>query len=944
MKRNFKSMLAGLLALSMLPVVPVEISALDWGESMVRVVVGVNEKNYIVADKNGTTYSIQGGGNLLPTGSEPLVPGDVIEIDSGWCGTPAEVGVTHELTPMTTYEPETGMLRKIGSVMDEGETATFTVIDMSGWCRVTDGSKAYIFYTDWMDWEGYTQLGNVDWSAVEVGDTLECYVVNGVPVIVKEEVQTDEIGLWDEYFILTGVNENNDYVVVNRQGNAYYLDRKQVAEALPEGSEPLALGDVFHLRQDVNYFQTALGGNCVNSMSIYAWDDREGKEPLKPGTIQKTGSVLDEMQTAEFKVSIDGDGLYYLSNDTTSQQMVTYWQMNDQYQRLGQLDWNDVKPGDFLNCIVYDGRPVIALNEVGDEETAPLKWDGMVVVGVSNRGIIVAARNGETYWVLGLSDAIPEGEARPGLGEMISLHGGWCRTEIYERGTDEFATMSGDEYIERHGSILDDPETALFTVTELSDYCMLSDGEREYLLCTDWMDWEHNFEQLGNVDWSAVAVGDTLECYVVEGVPVIAREKVQDEEPAEISYSMIIVGMNEGGKYVALDKDGYAFYLSGEQLSQGLPKGSEKLVPGDVIGFTRTVGLEATELGGNAVNSARIILFDEEFHECPLEPGTIVKVDSVLNEMQTAEYTVSTDGWGLYYLNDDAGSYQMVTYWQREDWYQQLGKVNWAEVKPGDTLKCIVYDGRPVIALEKMEPLPDDGRIWFTCDTFRYGVYERTDNNGKKHYSGGILESDVDANFVVTGVFYNEGSDTPCLYTLNSLKQFGEKNMQFTAGHGNFEEFLNGQVLKPGDVLCIKNAMVAEVYPACLHMSKADGASLEVLGSGVDVFGEDFKKVLYYEMYDEPLISWEDAPLSESGYVYELYNNDILDTGNLNNDGKINLLDVVALNKNLMTGYQLGSYAKGCADVDSNGTVDAVDSLNILKYCIGLVESFEELQ
>ena len=62
--------------------------------------------------------------------------------------------------------------------------------------------------------------------------------------------------------------------------------------------------------------------------------------------------------------------------------------------------------------------------------------------------------------------------------------------------------------------------------------------------------------------------------------------------------------------------------------------------------------------------------------------------------------------------------------------------------------------------------------------------------------------------------------------------------------------------------------------------------------------------------------------------------------GDVNCDGKISIIDVITLNKNLMVGEKLTAQGKINADVDENGDVDEVDSLNILKYVVEIVKSF----
>ncbi len=60
--------------------------------------------------------------------------------------------------------------------------------------------------------------------------------------------------------------------------------------------------------------------------------------------------------------------------------------------------------------------------------------------------------------------------------------------------------------------------------------------------------------------------------------------------------------------------------------------------------------------------------------------------------------------------------------------------------------------------------------------------------------------------------------------------------------------------------------------------------------------------------------------------------------GDVNCDGEVDLLDVLALNRNLLIGEELGDQGKLNADVDKDGKPSAVDALNILKFTIKLVQ------
>ncbi len=62
--------------------------------------------------------------------------------------------------------------------------------------------------------------------------------------------------------------------------------------------------------------------------------------------------------------------------------------------------------------------------------------------------------------------------------------------------------------------------------------------------------------------------------------------------------------------------------------------------------------------------------------------------------------------------------------------------------------------------------------------------------------------------------------------------------------------------------------------------------------------------------------------------------------GDVNEDGKVNVLDVIVLNKNLLGGGELTKQGAINADVDCDSSPSVADSLNILKYIVGLVTKF----
>ncbi|MDE5565041.1 MAG: dockerin type I repeat-containing protein [Oscillospiraceae bacterium] len=164
-------------------------------------------------------------------------------------------------------------------------------------------------------------------------------------------------------------------------------------------------------------------------------------------------------------------------------------------------------------------------------------------------------------------------------------------------------------------------------------------------------------------------------------------------------------------------------------------------------------------------------------------------------------------------------------------------------------------------------------------------------------------------------------------------------------------KLLMDEDLVVGDVVEMHGIVIADIYPAIidipasLYMYKEDpegygeAPTLKYLGKGTEVFGDDFKYVVC-EMSAGPYGAMNSLENRRSWYEQMNWAIDI-DYGDANADGKVNIMDVINVNRNLMIGAPLTAYGTLAADVDKNGEVDAVDSLNMLKSIVGLVDLSE---
>ena len=164
-------------------------------------------------------------------------------------------------------------------------------------------------------------------------------------------------------------------------------------------------------------------------------------------------------------------------------------------------------------------------------------------------------------------------------------------------------------------------------------------------------------------------------------------------------------------------------------------------------------------------------------------------------------------------------------------------------------------------------------------------------------------------------------------------------------------KLLMDEDLVVGDVVEMRGIVTADIDPPIIDISASiqeykefpesygEAPTLKYLGKGTELFGDDFKYVVC-EMSAGPYGAMNSLENRRSWYEQMNWAIDI-DYGDANADGKVNIMDVINVNRNLMIGAPLTAYGTLAADVDKNGEVDAVDSLNMLKSIVGLVDLSE---
>lgn len=211
-----------------------------------------------------------------------------------------------------------------------------------------------------------------------------------------------------------------------------------------------------------------------------------------------------------------------------------------------------------------------------------------------------------------------------------------------------------------------------------------------------------------------------------------------------------------------------------------------------------------------------------------------------------------------------------------------------------------------------------------SCDAFQYST----------HWCNGItLKTELtDANFMVSGIAHaDDGSIKYIVLTSINGGINGMRGIMWTCDELKpfFPAEFKWEDFRLGDLLRFGDHIDQPLEKPIINPTE----NVEVLGNGIDILGEEFRKVIRHELIAVPRPGWEDTDAIKYFDVLK---------GDVNENDTIDILDVVALNKNLMEGYPLGCYSKYVADVNENNTPDSTDSLMILKELVGLTKDFVE--
>ena len=199
-------------------------------------------------------------------------------------------------------------------------------------------------------------------------------------------------------------------------------------------------------------------------------------------------------------------------------------------------------------------------------------------------------------------------------------------------------------------------------------------------------------------------------------------------------------------------------------------------------------------------------------------------------------------------------------------------------------------------------------------------------------------ESQVKRFGYVSGYQYHEENDKICYYiTCIEKKDDGILEAHLA------ETFLKTHDLKLGDFLVFENWNMRQSDPGYFERSfnepvgenipeEMQISKIRFLGTGEEIFGEDFSEVL---RWSNALICLQ---LHGNGFAAD----DLHIYGDVDRDGELTILDVICINKYLLGLEELNRYSYFLADVSGDTVVDATDSLLILKEVVELTKNFSE--
>ena len=180
-----------------------------------------------------------------------------------------------------------------------------------------------------------------------------------------------------------------------------------------------------------------------------------------------------------------------------------------------------------------------------------------------------------------------------------------------------------------------------------------------------------------------------------------------------------------------------------------------------------------------------------------------------------------------------------------------------------------------------------------------------------------------------------EGTGDPMKRISNYYHQYGTTDSAADKEYVDWDAvqaFLDAQY--PG--------LTAEPCSVAHQIPMADGTSMDVVYDFYQITGADglsYREQTELRFELAAKFGCELVLLSPDVDYYTTGHNALLQPGDVTLDTDITIVDVIALNRNIMTGDPLCDTAKQNADLNGSGAPDEADSLDLLKYIVGINDS-----
>ena len=193
----------------------------------------------------------------------------------------------------------------------------------------------------------------------------------------------------------------------------------------------------------------------------------------------------------------------------------------------------------------------------------------------------------------------------------------------------------------------------------------------------------------------------------------------------------------------------------------------------------------------------------------------------------------------------------------------------------------------------------------------------------------------TDANFMITGIYHSNQTEN-IVYTVVEL------NAE-TSSRGVLEHFDRSLVpgtenLEVGDLLRLEGYTVLESNPPRFMCMESTEASY--VGKASEMIGTDFNDVILHELRISPFYGL--GNYSYSQYTLDPVAENLLKFGDVQEDGEVDIIDVISVNKYLLGAKKLPEKGQIAADVNWDLTIDSTDSLTLLKEVVGVTTNFVE--